>query len=456
MSERFEKQVKQLLDDIQLEPRTDIWENVKQTIQPEKRNHRFIFWWLLPVIFLAAAGTHLLINNNSVDKQVTEIETNQAPSKNKDARPAMAQSIAHNKDSEEKAAIITKQRPAPSPKIQRQSPVASKQKQQEQTSRDVSHEFVSSVAVKNNAPSFVLRPVQQNVANEPNNSSKPKAETTPDTEPTGILENDMPVVRAPGASAAHDTANAFVDPSLTKAPLKTSKWSFGITADIGVTTAAGPSSGKPLTNPVFSSGSSGPTSGLSNAMAYQHVTASARASFGLYVTAHRKINNALSLQSSLGYTQSSFSILSATIKDSLMSGSYVSSPVSRSGADYRFSYLNMYIGAAYHIIKVNELQFKLAAGIDNQLLIGGKRLKRNESFLNNSFSLQDKSNLINDYRRWQPLIRLSLAADINSGKTRWLQLSPYFNYGLRTFEKHPSTPKRHLSSFGISGTYFFR
>ena len=43
----FEKQVQQKMDELQLRPSAEVWEEVEKRIRKEKRRRRFIIWFFL-------------------------------------------------------------------------------------------------------------------------------------------------------------------------------------------------------------------------------------------------------------------------------------------------------------------------------------------------------------------------------------------------------------------------
>lgn len=72
----FEQQVQQKLEELQLQPSGEVWEEVEKRIRKEKKRRRVIFWWLFPLLLLGGgAGVYVFIDKE--EKQtITEQNSN--------------------------------------------------------------------------------------------------------------------------------------------------------------------------------------------------------------------------------------------------------------------------------------------------------------------------------------------------------------------------------------------
>jgi len=267
-----------------------------------------------------------------------------------------------------------------------------------------------------------------------------------------VKQQNKPGQKAP----VIDTAITSVAPS-EKRERKTSKWSLGITMDIGNTIATesrlfGFGQKEVLYTTVGST--SGPLTSVGSSFR-NRTTSAGKISFSIGIMADRKLSKRISLQSSLGWSRQSFSVTRSQWKDSLSPGMVNSYLVSMHSRSYRFDFINAYAGVTLNMVQVNDLILGVAAGIDNQFLFSAKQEKRDVSASTNPNSY-DKNLSMDNYHKWQPQLRFQLVTAFNSGSKNWLQLSPYFTYGLKTFENQPATSRDRLVSFGIKSTYFFR
>lgn len=80
----FEKQVQQKLEELQLQPSGEVWEEVEKRIQKEKKRRRVIFWWLFPLLLLGGGAALYVFNDKEERLTVTEQNANPPATENND------------------------------------------------------------------------------------------------------------------------------------------------------------------------------------------------------------------------------------------------------------------------------------------------------------------------------------------------------------------------------------
>lgn len=76
----FEQQVQQKLEELQLQPSGEVWEEVEKRIQKEKKRRRVIFWWLFPLLLLGGGAAVYVFIDKEEKQIITEQNSNpQAP-----------------------------------------------------------------------------------------------------------------------------------------------------------------------------------------------------------------------------------------------------------------------------------------------------------------------------------------------------------------------------------------
>ena len=74
----FEQQVQQKLEELQLQPSGEVWEEVEKRIQKEKKRRRVIFWWLFPLLLLGG-GAAVYVFIDKEEKQIITEQNSNAP-----------------------------------------------------------------------------------------------------------------------------------------------------------------------------------------------------------------------------------------------------------------------------------------------------------------------------------------------------------------------------------------
>lgn len=78
----FEQQVQQKLEELQLQPSGEVWEEVEKRIQKEKKRRRVIFWWLFPLLLLGGGAAVYVFNDKEEKLIITEQNSNPQATEN--------------------------------------------------------------------------------------------------------------------------------------------------------------------------------------------------------------------------------------------------------------------------------------------------------------------------------------------------------------------------------------
>jgi len=492
MSEKFEQQAKHLLDEVQLEPRAEVWQQVRSAIQPQKKRRRFIFWWLLPV-GLAAGSLYYFTVQPTNNKPDTSVATHTTTASTDQSTKETIPSTKNNADDNDATVSVPANKPSEAP-VTNNTPVFTTEKNNAIPSKTIvtvtsaqQQRKVSSRSNKNSYAKQEGTPVTlQSVPPSTDVIASEKKTTVPQTSTpvvsisadvtkssvetsTVIASADTAAKKIPVANIAampspkqsvDSQATAAAAPVLVTPNKARPKWSWGITGDVGFTTASTAALSlfgeKSLNDVFFSGGSLASSPSAAPSSLYKRVTATSGISLGLYATVNRQLGKTFAFQAAAGYRYQSFAVNVSTIKDSLQAGITFSMPLNMAAYEYRFHSLNIYTGMQMKVFGVNGFNVGMGAGIDHQLMLMANTITRNDVYTTPASSASTNNNSLALYRQWQPLLRLQLTADFNINQRKWLQLSPYYNYGLRTYEKKASSSKDHLSGFGLSATFFLK
>ena len=84
----FEKQVQQKMEELQLRPSPEVWEEVEKQIRKDKKRRRIIFWWLLPLLLTGAISFIIVQNENKSNSIADSTINNQTlPTESKPNEP---------------------------------------------------------------------------------------------------------------------------------------------------------------------------------------------------------------------------------------------------------------------------------------------------------------------------------------------------------------------------------
>lgn len=72
----FEQQVQQKLEELQLQPSGEVWEEVEKRIQKEKKRRRVILWWLFPLLLLGGGAAVYVFIDKEEKQTITEQNSN--------------------------------------------------------------------------------------------------------------------------------------------------------------------------------------------------------------------------------------------------------------------------------------------------------------------------------------------------------------------------------------------
>lgn len=457
MSEKFEAQIKSLLDDVQVEPREAVWQHVRQEIRPEKRRRRFVFWWILPVA-LAGGGLWYFLQQDDSAASTAEItrktdgQNDNAPNDNANKSTVTVTAPREIIERSPAAAVVSgikggtnvstparlTSRPANS--INKQSFAAkapAKRNDKQEVATDVPADAMTNITIDNTSGNSTATDIPPVVAFDP-----------PVT--AAVVDSSATV-----KTLILDSSIATDVKSPVKVPVKT-KWRFGVKMDIGL---AGKSdalvSMAKSAESVFSTGGSGPTS-VTGASIRQENSVKKGPLYGLGMIAEKDLGKNFTWRSSLSYQHQSFSAMTERYKDSLTTSGMLSLPWYKATDKQALHLLNVSTGFSVRLYNNRDMKLALAASFDNFFVIVAKT-QQALSLENGSASIANQSMVVtNGYRTWQPHLGLSLPVDFFTKQPGRFQVSPYLNYGLRPSGTSSAGNKKHLSSFGISTIYFFK
>jgi len=92
----FEQQVQQKLEELQLQPSGEVWEEVEKRIQKEKKRRRVIFWWLFPLLLLGGGAAVYLFKDKEEKQTITEQNPNPQATENSDSDNSTKDNIDNN------------------------------------------------------------------------------------------------------------------------------------------------------------------------------------------------------------------------------------------------------------------------------------------------------------------------------------------------------------------------
>src|SRR5688500_19201674 len=71
MENNFEKEVRQKMEELSLQPSAPVWEGVQAAIRP-RRDRRRVVLWLLPLLLLGGGISYLFFENNQPARVAVE------------------------------------------------------------------------------------------------------------------------------------------------------------------------------------------------------------------------------------------------------------------------------------------------------------------------------------------------------------------------------------------------
>ncbi|MCE3281380.1 MAG: hypothetical protein K0Q66_117 [Chitinophagaceae bacterium] len=449
MSEKFESQIKSLLDEVQLEPHDAVWQQVRKEIRPEKRRKRFVFWWLLPVVLAGGGLVYFLNGDGPTKKAEPVVGTIETPKTVKEAKVGEVNTTgAQTEQSPVAPVLIT------ATKSQKKVYGTMVLSQGPGNKGDFISSTKSRKKVQQQSPQVATGASHSNQENDGGG-----ADVVVNVPP--VVHEDAPVQVAQVDSSSVAKPLAPMDSTLaaTTMPVKVrakSAWRLGVTVQLGLAGKSDPliSMTKSMEN--FSAGSgSGPTSGIGSTIRQSsHVKQGLL--YGVGLVAERDMLKHFTLRASLGYQHQSFSAVTERVKDSMATSGLISLPWYKSTDRYSLHILDVSTGMSVKLYGNRSMKLGLGASFDNLFVIGAKT-RRNESIQNGNASSANMSmDATGSYRTWQPHIGLSLPVNFYTKQPGMFQLSPYLRYGIRASGNQGSAGNKHLSSFGISATYFFK
>lgn len=449
MSESFEKQVKDILDDLAFEPGAGVWQEVRHSLQPDRKKRRFVYWWVLPLV-LGVAG--LLYQFNGNDRQTITGKSNDGTERRSKNPGKDAAGDFGSTEQYEPSAQIMIPGPVTERETQREFYAAAKRQTTANRRITTTSSAVSTIEADSKTSATVVP------ANESREQSDPIAARDANA---GSPAGPSPV----SAPQMQDTASrmnvAVTDSGETSQTVVSQKkkqsnsWRFGIAAEVGLVTQVkglNLESAESLTKEIISPPSGPLTSGGPPTTLKHSSSVIAKEIWGLALVAEKPLRNNFRFRGAVGYQKLATATTFTTYKDSLMSGSLSAVTLHQERLQQRLHLLTAYTGVQVTVYKFTGVQFGLGAGLHNKFILGGQSTTTGHNYvLNQQTTSTHRSK---GYQPWQPHLALQLVADITTQNGSVIQVTPFLEYGLNRFEK--AGAKKHLASFGIQVAYFLR
>lgn len=441
-----------MLEGVQFEPGNEVWPNIRQAIEPERRRRRFVFWWILPVILAGGTGIYFM-NRSSVPTAAVAEKTGPA------TREEFGKRGIEKQDTEKITEINTGATSKPDiVDIEKTEPIHLAVTLRKHP-RHENRVLVEKENDRSTAPGELPVMITANTQDTARAQSLTETGKSVAGDIATSEKATNAVVIAPGHPPAFED-NIMATDSVAAKPAvgmdkpvvvtKIHRWKFGISAELGIARLAGGFGGqKEFMTATPSTGSSVPS------VIYKRQHYGSNLLWGTGLVAERQISSNVAFQGGIGYQFRSFSLTNSSYKDSMVSGSWTTYPVSNEQNNFRFHSMNISAGILFPVL--NQKYFGLSAGaaLDNQVIIAARNNKATVVPAT-SFSADEKRSVLGSYHRWQPQLKLQFQAGFHTTRQHSLQFTPYLRYGFRSLEKQAGKERTHLLSYGVGVNYFFR
>lgn len=190
----------------------------------------------------------------------------------------------------------------------------------------------------------------------------------------------------------------------------------------------------------------------------------AQISGGYYITAginlEKKLNKSILLQNSFNYSYQFYYYLTSI--DSIDNNGQVTNWDYFLKRNYHLHFAGVSTNILFNVLDRKKLNVNLSFGINNSFLLKIKKYKVDEgnfaiaAIPSNSSSQNPIPNNTSGYT-WQPSISIGVPIKFYSSKGRVLQLAPIITYKMRRLEKDPmSNINKPFQYFGLQATYFLK
>ena len=481
--ESFEQQARRKAEEFGMEPKPEVWLQVKAAIAPKERRRRvLIWWWLLPLCLAGGVGAWLSANRQAApESEETVVLLNKK--KTEKHIPHLLQNEKIKKTGETNAWVNNKDGEGKNGSVDNTSRQVAK--------REVDPYLDSESGITQNSSSLSRLPIKTNNGigilekNAPieivsDGIREIETDTVTVKRPDEVFQNSLPDYSLHGSESGQslladtdnlqqkkekpDTTSLAAIIALPGKPLPDSagkskmkpwkkNWQIGVMAEAGVVSWA-----KGLLSTEKSSSTAFTSLPLDNAM----IDSLAKAQTGFLQTkngisagAGFVIKKALSkrfyVSAQLGYRYQQYRVdqfLHVQIpQPNLNEGSYLVA-----SNEYHSHFLSLGMNAGARLLAGKQNALFAEAGVDNGFIF--LMQKKNPT---QAGSVSRNNNQSNDFYRWQPQLSAALPFEWHKADKTRFRVSPFAKLGLRTFQKNGSSYKdNHLVSAGIQAVYFFR
>lgn len=446
----FEKQVKNVMEELRYSPSAPVWENIKRKITKKKR--RVLPFFFLIMTITIVSGYFIYSNNKQYNQNTNK---NQSAVNNSKSKTGLYNDAKKENANQKKS--ISQAQPGKHSTI----------KGNTNKLRPVNKFF------KKDEPSFLYQPlIKKNytetfsdtlhdksaVANtklpeQKNDISFKKQDGSVNIFKDSILKNNI------DTSAKNDVEPVKNDPATQqKKQNRNIKWQWGISAMYGRST---------ITNSLFSSGfnkslsipnANNPGNVFNSPAALKHPYNTATA-YNFGITIKRKISRQSYLNTGLNFVHLSSKSNTARNLDSslipivadVQNSNYVNGYYRLGSAKTytnTFNFIELPITFQSDIVHIKKFSFSYNAGLSVMQLLSSKSLIY-DSHTNNFF--EDNSLL----RRTQFQLITGLNLQLNTKNNGAVLLSPQFKYSFSTFLKNNNYNRLHFLNYGLQAAWLF-
>ena len=492
----FEQQARDMANGFEMEPKPEVWQNVRNAIQQPQRKRRFVlWWWLLPLGLLGGCLTFYILNETGnetqmakmnaahqtlinkkvipskqpteikayTDKEISEADSISAILSSKNNNVHLKQSSAikiinRTVDDKKESNVMPDENTASANKISETLEVISEQRHQENNTSSPTADdkritlYDSTITSENHQPLLYKDSLNSTIANQDTTLSA----TSFKSDSSGSSKSPL--------------INKSAPPGIKKL---TSKIHWGFIVEGGIATRKSSVlsfAGSEKSNdrqPSFpnTSGTGSNVTGTpgSNGFYYSN-NIQHGAAFGLGAALQKKVNRSIDVVADVAYHYQSFKVATTVYKDSLVLNNAFALLAGSYKATQAFHFASLFAGINWHFINAKHIQLGISAGADNLFLIAADQKLHNISSnsslnyavqLNGAARISDSAFTKSSFYQYQPSLFAGVLFTIKKGNQQ-LQLIPFARSSFRPFDKYNTNSNNHLFSGGLRAVYFFK
>jgi hypothetical protein len=478
---QFEQKVSQQLADFKLKPNAEVWQQVEEQLQEDKRRRRWFIFLPIAALFVGGllyavwpdekpAKTNVAVQqNNSTNKTTATHQNTESLTRTRSSTTSIEQPAVETTAGEQ----IISEKEKPTEIVVQQQPTKNIPEQRKQKNSSADGIAVVETKPKENNVAIVAskvdsvtkqKTIAENVARvEQTTGTVQQADTVSATEP---VPTKTDALDSNNASLVVDTA-AIVGSS-SKPTITKRKWQAGLHVSTGLSDIRGslfPGSGFKsfsFSDAFYSPGgiNNGGQGGPTRIVRYEYaVTPSMHFSAGMLLRKPFKKRNAF--VTGLQYQYSSYVVTQRQRIDTFILANNFFSNIStkEKAVQFRMHALNMPLEFEWRIADIKKGSLLLNAGIQNWFVVASTQTDTLSSFRYAATTERTAgytaSSTVKETEAttWQPQLYLSPAFEWK-GKKASSQLGLYLDYGLR--RAYQSSSKDYWWQTGIRYRIFFQ